>query len=309
MLDGQETKRPAREQEVFALNIRGDRIYRTKVERIHYDKNLGIAEMTPDGMKNYCLRWFPGRYDSFARHVDEHPESLFIDFEDILSAIEGKDGYNSLLHIARNSGISSPEHKGFLTCNLVMHAMRSHEMMTAMINATGSLGLEKWEYFLLLKNAWGNPLILARAVTPLALASWVFYRTSTHCFPLCDSPVMINSDTLMAVISPRLLLEVNLNTTAPSEDSWTIQDGISPEKFSEFRRRAIANTFKDIIFHDVDELERWRTQPEFRARIITLSNLTTAQSAVADAANRVIWAINGFGRVPPQFEDWVRHLF
>jgi hypothetical protein len=288
--------------------MRGDRIYRTKVENVHYDKNLGVAEITADAMKNFCRRWFPGESDNLAQYVNEHPESLWMDFEDILTAIEERGGYDSLIQAARSTGLSSPEHKGFLTCVLMIHAMRSHEMMSSMIHFSGSLGLAKWEYFWLLKNAWGNPLVLARGATPLAAARWVLYRTSDHRFPLCDSPVMIRPHTLMAVLSPRLLLEIDLNNAAP-EESWTVRDGISSSKYREFRRRAIANTFKEIIFDDVDELEQWRAQPEFRARVAALSDSATARDAVVEAANRVIWALHGFGRVPAEFEQWVRHRF
>ena len=307
-LNGQEPAQTAREHEVLALTIRGDRIFRTKVKNIHYDKDLGVAEITPDGIRQFCQRWYPEKYDAISRDIDEHPESVFIDFEDILSAVERMDGYSSLLQAAKISGLSSDKHQGFLTCNLIMHAMRSHEMMTAMIDASSALGIPKWEYLWLLKNVWSNPLMLARAVTPLALAQWVFYRTPTSCFPLCDSPIMIEADSLMAILSPRLLLEINLNVSA-AEDAWSVHDGISPNKHTEFQQRAIANTFKEIIFHDRDELERWRQSPAFRHRVKVLSDPTSSREAIKSAANRVMWALNGFGRVPPEFEGWVQHLF
>jgi hypothetical protein len=119
---------------------------------------------------------------------------------------------------------------------------------------------------------------------------------------------MINRDTLMAVLSPRLLVEIHLNATAP-EDSWTVHEGVSSSKYWEFRRRAIQNSFKEIIFHDREELERWRLLPEYKARVRALANPDAIRHLIADGANRVIWALTGFGRVPPEFERWVNDRF
>jgi hypothetical protein len=293
-----------REQHILALNVRSNKIYATTVENVHYHKKLGVAEITPESMKRFCQRWTPKDYDRLARYVDEHPDSLWLDFEDILTAIEERGGYDCLIEAARSGAISSPEHKGFLTCVLIIHAMRSHEMMTSMIDLSGQLGLDKWEYFWLLKHAWGNQLILARAATPLAAGQWVLYRTRDHRFPLCDSPVMIGPHSVMAALSPRLLLEINLDVLTP-EDQWIIRDGISPSKYREFRRRAIANSFKEIIFADQQELERWRSLPEFNIRYAALADQNNTQQLVAEAAGRVVWGLGGFGRVPPEFERWL----
>ncbi|MEQ1845089.1 MAG: hypothetical protein ABL983_05860 [Nitrospira sp.] len=228
-------------------------------------------------------------------YVKQNPESLFMDFEDILQAVEQLPAYESLIEAARLGGISSPEHRGFLTCLLIIHAMRSHEMMQAMLDVTNSLGIAKWEYFWLLKNAWSDQALLVQATMPLACSRWTLYRTDIDRFPLCDSPVMIGEHTLMAVISPRLLLEVDL-TLAGREDEWYVKEGISPSKFREFRRRAIKSSFKEIIFSNREELELWRNDPEFRSRVAMMSNSSEHKTAIADAAARVVWAVRGFGR-------------
>ena len=68
---------------------------------------------------------------------------------------------------------------------------------------------------------------------------------------------------MMATLSPRLLLEVDLKV-ASSEDSWAIRDGISSSKYHEFRRRSIGNTFRDVIFHDPRNLSRGVPRPSSR---------------------------------------------
>jgi hypothetical protein len=307
-MNGTTTSRPARQQVVHALNVRSGRVYATTVESVHYDKGLGLAEITPDAMKKFCRRRFPQEYERLSARVADHPESLWMDFEDILSGVEGIAGYEALMDAARRGSFVSAEHKGFITCLLIIHAMRSHEMMASMIESTGAAGMEKWEYFWLLKNAWGSPFVLARATTPLAAATWVLYRTADHRFPLCDSPVMIGRDTVMAILAPRLLVEIHLNARS-SEDQWVAKDGISSSKYREFRRRAIANAYREIIAHDGEELDRWRSLPEFKRRRAALSTTESERRVTAEGAARVAWALGGFGRVPAEFDSWVRHHF
>jgi hypothetical protein len=294
----------ARKQNVFALGVLANKVYLTKVDRVHYAEGLGIAEVTPDAMKQFCKKRFPEQYEKLACYVDENPESLFMDFEGTLTGVEHKGGYDLLIEAAMLGDFSSSEHKGFITCLLVIHAMRSYEMMASMVEMSENIGMPKWEYFWLLKNAWANQFVLARATVALACARWTLYRTDDHRFPLCDSPIMMGQDSIMAVLSPRLLVEIDLNV-ASSEDAWVIRDGISFSKYREFRRRSIGNTFREIIFHDSKELECWRDTPEFKARLRSLADPTVERQLVADAANRIIWGINGFGCVPREFESWL----
>jgi hypothetical protein len=301
---GREPSRPSREQRVYALNVRSGTIYPTIVKNVHYDKQLGLAKMSPESIKDFCRRRFPSEHDKVASYVDEHPETLVMDFESILTDIEDKHTYRNFIEAAKIGGFSSTQHKGFISCLLILHAMRSHEFMAAMISGAGAAGIEKWEYFWFLKNAWASRYVLARAVSPLGLARWTLYRTDRHRFPLCDSPVMINRDNVMMVLSPRLLAEIDL-TVQKAEDEWLVLDKISASKYREFRRRCIQNSFKEIIFPDRGELEEWKRLPEFRARMRAFESAESEGEAVSSAAQRVGWAVSGFGRVPADFERWV----
>lgn len=295
-----------RSQRVHALNVRSGAIYSTAVENLHFDKNLGLAEMTPDSMKRFCRRWFPEKYAEVAQYINEHPDTLTMDFENILGGTE-KHGHGFLLDAARYGGFSSVQHKGFVTCLVVIQAMRSHEFMSSMVARTSAAGIQKWEYFWILKNMWADRVALARAITPLACARWTLYRTERHRFPLCDSPVMINRDNVMMTLSPRLLAEIDLTIQAP-EDKWLVRDGISGSKYREFRRRSIQNTFKDIVFSEIAELTTWKALPEFRSRMRDLSTVEGAEQARQLAAQRVMWALSGFGRVPDDFEQWIEPI-
>lgn len=295
--------RSPRSQKVHSLNVRSGKIYTTAVENVHFDKNLGLADMTPDAMKAFCRRRFPDEYAKVARYIDEHPDTLVMDFENVLGGTE-KHGHEYLLEAARHGGFSSVQHKGFVTCLVIIHAMRSHDFMAAMVAAAAAAGMEKWEYFWMLKSTWANRGSLARAVSPLAAGRWTLYRMERHRFPLCDSPVMINRNNVMMPMTPRLLAEIDLTVQA-SEGDWVVRDGISSSKYREFRRRSIQNTFKDIIFSDDSELETWKAQPEFRNRMRELSTPKGAEQAQQLGAQRTMWAVSGFGRVPDDFEQWI----
>jgi len=297
----------AREQEVFVLNLLSDKIYRDRVKNVHFDKDLGVAELTPQTMKDFCRRRYPSEYEHFCQSMENHEEILCMDFEDILNGTEKSESYKSLMEAVVAGDVQSVVHKGFLACHIILQAMRSHEMMNSMIDTLDSLGIPKWEYFWMLKNAWGNKLILARAATPLAFSRWLLYVTDKHMYPLCDSPVMINKNTLMAVLSPRILLEIIISEPVP-ENTWKVREGISSSKYREFRRRSIQNSFKHIIFHDPEELKLWQNTPEFRVRSRDLRDSTKAAGLRAEAANRVIWAINGFGKLPYDFEHRIKSL-
>jgi hypothetical protein len=86
-------------------------------------------------------------------------------------------------------------------------------------------------------------------------------------------------------------------------------DGISTEKFTEFRNRAITNAFKDILAPNQDTLNEWQSLPEYRRRSHALTIPASRTACVREAAARVIWAINGFGRVPDDFETWAPRVF
>ena len=306
LASGAEGGPPARSQRVHALNVRSGAIYSTAVNNLHFEKNLGLAEMTPESMKDFCRRRFPGRYAEVARYIDEHPDALILDFENILGGTE-MHGHSSLLDVARHNGLSSVEHKGFVTCAVILQAMRSYEFMSSMVTRTSSLGMAKWEYFWILKHIWSDRVALARAGAPLACARWTIYRTEHHRFPLCDSPVMINRDNVMVTLTPRHLAEIDLTVQKP-EDNWVVRDGISASKFREFRRRSIQNTFKDVVFSGCGELESWRALSEFRTRMRALQTREGEEQARQTGAECVIWALTGFGRVPDDFEQWIEPI-
>lgn len=144
------------------MSVRSGVIRETTVERVHYDEGVGTAAISTESMKDFCRRRFPEEFLAISKYIDEHPDTLIMDFEDILRSIEQTHGIRHLLQAATLGGFSSTEHKVFIACLLIIHAMRSHEFMTGMLQQTSAGGIPKWEYFWLLKNAWGRRALECR---------------------------------------------------------------------------------------------------------------------------------------------------
>jgi hypothetical protein len=291
-----------RDQVVYALNLHAAKILRTTVEKVHYHKDLGVAEIDPESAKRFCARWYPEKYDSMVDYVTSHPEKVYLDFEDILTGMESLRQYDAWMRTAKLGDLQSFEDKSFLAAALMIHAMRSYEYMSATISRASEIGIDKWEYFWRLKNVWSNAEFLTRATIVPALAQWTLWRTGSHSFPLCDSPVMIDRDSVMVTLSPRLLLEIDLTVPDP-EPSWIVREDLPERKFAEFRKRSIDNAFKEIIFSDEQLLLDWLASGEFAARIATLKDPATNQECMRRSALRTDYGLSGFGRVPEEFEN------
>src|SRR5262245_19639953 len=89
----------ARKQTVFALNVRSNKIVPTTVENVHFDRDLGLAEITPAAANRFCERWFAKEYARFVKAMEAYPETVFIDFEPILTAIENQPAYSTLMDV------------------------------------------------------------------------------------------------------------------------------------------------------------------------------------------------------------------
>ena len=77
-------------------------------------------------------------------------------------------------------------------------------------------------------------------------------------------------------------------------------------KYKEFQLRVLKNTYKDIVFHDRNVLQNWQKLPEYNHRVKIINDKALREQAIHEAAERVIWAINGFNRLPTNFEQLVK---
>lgn len=283
-LQGSSGNLRTREQVVHALSIKSGLIYTTKVDNVHFDKNMGVAEITLEAAKEFCKRHHPDKYDEFCRESSSDQYPVYIDFEEILTKLEQLPPYRVLLDVIKRQDLTSREEKTFLASFVYLQWLRSHAIMNAMIEWNASLGIQKFEHFVVLKWSLSDTKYLYSIVARLALAHWVLYRTAKDMFPLTDSPILARRKSIMVALSPRLLLKISPGTYA-DEEKWNIIDRIDKGTLEEFQRRTIGNTFREIIFSDRDMLEQWQHTTEFQKRMGAIQNMTSYNALLIKTMN------------------------
>jgi hypothetical protein len=185
----------------------------------------------------------------------------------------------------------------------MMHAMRSYELSTSVLQLPKGRQPFKWQYLWFLRSAWANETMLTRSVLPLAMGQWTLWRAVDPTFALCDSPVVVHRNGLIAVLSPRLLLQIDV-TVERAEDHWILRDEVPPRELDSFRGAILRNTFKELVAWDRATLEGWTSDPRYRKRVEAVSSRERRDADFAEAAERVFWGLMGFSRVPDDFEKW-----
>jgi hypothetical protein len=282
----------ARKQVVHALSVKSGACFRTSVEGIHYDKNLGVAEITKTSASEFVRRRHPDQYAEFIKDATSN-YPVFLDFENILTGMEGLDPYRTLMKVALKGSIDNVVQKANLGSFVLLQCIRSHSIMNSMIELYGDLGYEKFEHFVTLKWMLEDTQHLFNLVNPIVCCQWILFKSTSFSFPLCDSPVLVTPESIMIALSPNLLLEISPKIKT-REDSSPISLLVPEEKISEFRQRTIGNTFREII-GDRIVLESWRESEEFRSRHGLMKNVKKYNSMVRKNGEREIWQINSYG--------------
>ena len=127
------------------------------MNNVHFDKGIGIAEITPAAAKDFCKRHFPDDYNHFEKYMKNHPETLLLDFENILSSIEKSPAYETLYNTIEKQRIDTHEELAFLSGFIIFQRIRSHAIFRSMLEFADIMEIERFEYFWLLKNLLGNP--------------------------------------------------------------------------------------------------------------------------------------------------------
>lgn len=284
----------ARTQSVYVLSVKADRMFESTVENVHFDKHLGMAQISREAAEEFSRRYYPEQHEEFVLGNAEEEYPVYIDFEQIVTAMEGMDPYRVLIDTVRRGRIAAREEKAFLAVLLVFQFFRSHAIMTSMIEFQAELKVQKFEHFVTLKWMLGNPQFLFRAVKPLMESRWTFYATTSDTFPLCDSPVLIKPENILFALSPRLLLEID-RTTPSADDQWRHRDGVPGSKLAAFRRRTIGNTFREIIFGDPEVLRQWQGAREYRERVALIQEIKSYNRLVQAETGREFWHVNAYG--------------
>lgn len=289
-----ETGLVARVQRVHALSVKSSNIFETAVEKVHYDKNLGVAEITREAAEDFVRRNKPGEYEDFRRENVAAPYPVLIDFEEILGGIERMPPYQVLVDVVRRGKVETKEEKVQLAALLVLQLLRSHAIMNSMLEWQTTLQQQKFELFVKLRWMIGDADALYQLIIPFVTSRWTFYATALDTFPLCDSPVLVKPESVLFAISPRLLLEIDRTVAAPPE-VWRHRDGVPGSRLAEFRRRTIGNTFREIIFSDPKVLEEWRSTMHFQRRAELMKDAASYNRLVRKEGSQELWQVNAYG--------------
>lgn len=283
----------AREQAINVLSVKSDTVFSATVERVHYDKNLGIAEISRETSEDFVRRHHPDNYKEFVQNNINVAYPVFIDFEEFLSAIEKLPPYQTLLKVALSEKLESEMEKTNLGSFIILQFLRSHAIMNAMIDWHHELGRSKFENFITLKWLLSDTRTLFNLVYPIVSCQWTLFTAGTETFPLCDSPILVKPESIMVALSPKLLLEIKPHIEA-QENEFAVCQQILPDKLEEYRCRTIGNTFREII-GDKHTLDRWQATSEFRARIALMRDVKNYNKMVIADSERELWHLNAYG--------------
>lgn len=281
----------ARKQTVHALNVKSCKIISTAVERVHFDKTPGMAEITREAAEKFCAKHHPNHLEEFKARNRDARYPVAIDPEQLFGIIESLPCYETLLKVIRRQSITTAEEKCFLAGFVYLQFIRSHAIMNASLEWHADLGIDQFESFVTLKWNLESSDFWSRAILPLVFCKWVLFATEADVFPLCDSPILCGTDSVTVALSPRLLLKMYPGIRS-TEHQWMVKRGIKPSNLAEFRRRTIGNTFREIIFSNREVLEYWQNTPEFSARAQTIKAMTSYNRIAEKNAERDRWELN-----------------
>lgn len=256
----------ARDQQVFVLNVHANRCFKSKVSNVHVEKGVSVAEITPGDAERFCQRWFPDRFDQFRADMADHPETLYLDFESILTGLEAMIPYQILLEVIRTGRCTTVDQKTHMACFLVIQFLRSSAILQSSIQISERHGRPKFEYYWWLKQILSHADVLFRLTAPVVFAQWHLYRSAAPVFALPDTPILMKPRSIMVALSPHLLLEV-LATPETEMERCFRHEPAHKSKIREYRRRAIRNTFKELVCATTQVATDYVETTEWRQRV------------------------------------------
>ena len=250
---GNEHQNRARDQVLNFLEINSNKVLEGKAENLHYEKYLGVAEMTPQAMLDFCRRVHPDKYDTFAKEMEDHPETLYLDFENVFSKLEELPVYQELLQLIKTGVIKTLEQKSWIAMFLTHHVLRSHVYVNKLTDAYKNEGMDKFEALVKLKWSLEDPNFMAWESFQLVDRHWIVYNLDRPILPLSDCPIVGSpSGVLFATLAPHIILAVERKRAVDLGISYI--NRIPSAKFKEYMRCTIGNTSKGLIFTDKKDL-------------------------------------------------------
>lgn len=225
-------------------------------ERIHFEKKLGYAKVTPTQMEEFVKKYYPDKFDEYLLETAANKETLYFDFENHFTGLENSPAYQVLLKFIRNP-VLEKEDKIWLTLFIQLHWLRIG-LASDYKEKISSYPGGKFEYLWLLKQNLQNPFYLLPQTLEIANSHWTIYKSKGGDFPLSDVSIILDKNSITATLSPYLLVIINLNKRQDQEILAT-KKRLPIIKNFKFKKMVLANCSKGLIFLNESTLNRWLT--------------------------------------------------
>lgn len=263
---GELKKDKSREQQIFSLNLKSNKILQQKTQNAFVDKGAGLAVITKEDALDFCKRLYPDSYQELYEYYKTNPNELTLDFENHFTGIENQ--YKAYLERAIiMESINSIEDKLFISFFLVTQLLRNHNHLKETIFLFENNGQKKFEMFINLKHALSNPNELMKWVEPFLFSKWKLYKTSGFKLPLSDNPVLMRPYHVFLPLAPDLLLEIDLKKKVTETNICTTSKGLPWWKYFKFRKRTIENSSREIIYGEENLLLKWQSSRYYKKHL------------------------------------------
>ena len=259
-----ERPQSARSQILHYLDIHSNKHLLAKAENIHYEKNLGLAELPKDKVLEFCRRHHPDRLDEVTQDFKNYEGDYIIDFENLFSTFERVPIYDNVLECAKTGIIKDDEHKAWVSMFLTHHVLRSPQYLDALIERNKNRGIEKFETLITLKWSLQEKVFLTKEIISVYKRQWTIYKIDSMPLPLSDFPIIATRGSVFAPLGPDVLLFVT------SQDAHGV--GISYERripdqiMKEFLRTTIFRINKGLVFSDEQYLLKCKESQWWKKR-------------------------------------------
>jgi hypothetical protein len=285
-----------RRERVWALNVRSNVLLRTVVEKVFVDKGIGIAEITPEGLKGFVSRHRPDELSKVTEYLGRMPETLRLDFENHWTALERSEAYRTAIRIGTTGCVQDYYDIVHVACFAYLQKLRSHCMIQSMLEAVDTIGIPRFEYYWMLRyGCLENIDALMRIVAPLSYSKWRLFWTDEATFPVSDSPVLSADDVFMIPLSPRMLATADLKKMRPNQ-RWSVEEGVPNHVLARYARYCIGNTYKEVVAWDRTILESWQQRDDFRKRYMLLKDAKSYNRIIREASGGKVLMINALGK-------------
>lgn len=246
---GEKILKSPREQIVYNLNIKANKILLDKTKNIFVQKRAGIAEITNDKEYQKLKENASNQFD-----VPFEEDNLIFDFENHFTEFENLSK-EAIEKTIVSKKIETIEDKTFIAFFILMQSFRNHRNLDDFISNYIQEGRSKLDLFIELKKSLTNGDKLASILIPIVFCKWKIYSPNKPMFPLTDHSVLNKNDNIFFPISPDLLIEVKVGKKTEAICSYS--DKISKWKYLRFKNRSILFSTREIIFGNDEILKVW----------------------------------------------------